>query len=347
MINENIIEQSLIDQLVCQGYRYYYGPNIAPYSENPQRENFASVILETQFKASLKKLNPTLPESARIEAYQKVINLGTDDIMENNERFHTFLTNGVTVEYTKDGNTKGINVSLMDVETPENNSFWVVNQLVVKENNNEKRFDVVVFVNGLPLVFIELKNATDEKATVRKAFTQIQNYKKAVPSIFYYNALCVISDGIDAKVSSVSAPFSRFLSWKSPEKKNHDTHTELQILAECMLDKKVLVELIRYCTVFEQEERKDEKTDLISQVKIKKVGAYHQYYAVQKAVQQTLRATHATNGDRKVGVVWHTQGSGKSLSMVFYCGQIITHPHMENPTIVMLTDRNDLDDQLF
>lgn len=347
MINENIIEQSLIDQLVCQGYRYYYGPNIAPYSENPQRENFASVILETQFKASLKKLNPTLPESARIEAYQKVINLGTDDIMENNERFHTFLTNGVTVEYTKDGNTKGINVSLMDVETPENNSFWVVNQLVVKENNNEKRFDVVVFVNGLPLVFIELKNATDEKATVRKAFTQLQNYKKAVPSIFYYNALCVISDGIDAKVSSVSAPFSRFLSWKSPKKIAHDTRTELQILTEYMLDKKVLVELIRYCTVFEQEERKDEKTGLISQVKIKKVGAYHQYYAVQKAVQQTLRATHATDGDRKVGVVWHTQGSGKSLSMVFYCGQIITHPHMENPTIVMLTDRNDLDDQLF
>ena len=347
MLTENTIEQSLIDQLVSQGYRYYYGPTIAPYSANPQRESFSSVILEAQFKASLKKLNPTLPESARVEAYQKVINLGTEDIMENNERFHTYLTNGVTVEYSKDGNTRGINVSLMDVENPGSNSFWVVNQLVVKENNNEKRFDVVVFVNGLPLVFIELKNATDEKATVRKAFTQIQNYKKAVPSIFYYNALCVISDGIDAKVSSVSAPFSRFLSWKCPEKITHDTRTELQILTECMLNKKVLVELIRYCTVFEQEERKDEKTGLISQVKIKKVGAYHQYYAVQKAVQQTLRATHATDGDRKVGVVWHTQGSGKSLSMVFYCGQIITHPQMENPTIVMLTDRNDLDDQLF
>lgn len=366
MLNESIIEQSLIDQLVGQGYQYFYGPNIAPYSPNPQRENFASVILETHFKASLKKLNPTLPESARIEAYQKVINLGTEDIMENNERFHTYLTNGVTVEYTKDGNTKGINVSLMDVEMPENNSFWVVNQLVVKENNNEKRFDVVVFVNGLPLVFIELKNATDEKATVRKAFTQLQNYKKAVPSIFYYNALCVISDGIDAKMSSVSAPFSRFLAWKRPIKEIATTTlaspeyllaaetspiygemTDLQTLAKYMLNKTTLVELIRYCTVFEQEERKDEKTGLISQVKIKKVGAYHQYYAVQKAVQETLRATHATDGDRKVGVVWHTQGSGKSLSMVFYCGQIITHPHMENPTIVMLTDRNDLDDQLF
>lgn len=346
-MNENTIEQSLIAQLVNQGYTYFYGPDIAPYSDNAQRENFASVILESHFKDCLKKLNPTIPESARAEAFQKVINLGTEDLMENNERFHNHLTNGVTVEYTKGENTIGIPVTLLDTENIENNSFWVVNQLVVKENNNEKRFDVVIYINGLPLVFIELKNATDEKATVNKAFTQIQNYKKAVPGIFYYNALCVISDGIDAKTSSVSAPFSRYLSWKSPEKIAHETRTELQILTEYMLNKKVLVELIRYCTVFEQEEKKDNKTGLISQVKIKKVGAYHQYYAVQKAVAQTLRATHATDGDRKVGVVWHTQGSGKSLSMVFYSGQIITHPQMENPTIVILTDRNDLDDQLF
>ena len=267
--------------------------------------------------------------------------------MENNERFHTLLTNGVTVEYTKDGRTKGINVNLLDVVNPENNSFWVVNQLVVKENNNEKRFDVVIFVNGLPLVFVELKSASDEKATTRKAYTQIQNYKKAIPSIFYYNAICVISDGIDATTSSVSAPFSRFLSWRTPKEIKNEVRTELQILTEYMLNKKTLVELIRYCTVFEQEEKKDDKTGLIFQVKIKKVAAYHQYYAVQKAVIQTLRATNNKEGDRKIGVVWHTQGSGKSLSMVFYSGQIITHPQMENPTIVMLTDRNDLDDQLF
>lgn len=346
-MTEDTIEQSLIDQLVGQGYTYYNGTDISPISEFPQRESFTSVLLENHFKASLKKLNPTLPESARVEAYQRVINLGTEDIMENNERFHTLLTNGVTVEYTKDGRTKGINVTLLDVVNPKKNSFWVVNQLVVKENNNEKRFDVVIYVNGLPLVFIELKSATDEKATIRKAYTQIQNYKKAVPSIFYYNAVCVISDGIEAKTSSVSAPFTRFLSWKAPKEIANDVRTELQILTEYMLAKKVLVELIRYCTVFENEEKKDEKTGLISQVKIKKVGAYHQYYAVQKAVEQTLRATHSKDGDRKVGVIWHTQGSGKSLSMVFYSGQIITHPQMENPTIVMLTDRNDLDDQLF
>ncbi|WP_430907035.1 type I restriction endonuclease subunit R [Maribacter sp. 2-571] len=349
MLNENAIEQSLIDQLVNQGYLYFNGTDISPVGDNPKRENFSSVLLKNHFKDSLKKLNPTLPESARLEAYQKVINLGTEEIMENNERFHTFLTNGVTVEYTKEGRTKGINVSLLDVENPDNNNFWVVNQLVVKENNNEKRFDVVIYVNGLPLVFIELKSATSEKATLRRAYNQIQNYKKAVPSIFYYNAICVISDGLDAATSSLSAPFSRYLSWQIPkeERNKSDKRTELQILTELMLNKKTLVELIQYCTVFEKEERKDERTGLISQRKIKKVSAYHQYYAVQKAVAQTLRATNSAEGDRKVGVVWHTQGSGKSLSMVFYCGQIVTHPQMENPTIVMLTDRNDLDDQLF
>ncbi|MCD8438235.1 type I restriction endonuclease subunit R [Tenacibaculum dicentrarchi] len=347
MLNENIVEQSFIDQLINQGYSYYNGTDISPISDNPQRENFSSVILEEHFKKSLKKLNPTLPATALNEAYQKVINLGTEDIMENNERFHTLLTNGVTVEYTKEGREKGINVYLLDAENIENNSFWVVNQLVVKENNNEKRFDVVIFINGLPLVFIELKSASDEKATLRKAYTQIQNYKKAVPSIFYYNSICVISDGIDATTSSVSAPFSRFLSWRTPEKIAGEVRTELQILTEYMLNKKTLVELIRYCTVFEQEEKKDAKTGLIFQVKIKKVAAYHQYYAVQKAVAQTLRATNDKEGDRKIGVVWHTQGSGKSLSMVFYSGQIITHPQMGNPTIVILTDRNDLDEQLF
>ena len=347
MVNENTIELSLIDQLVSQGYTYFNGTDISPIGENPQRESFSSVLLENQFKKSLKKLNPTLPESARVEAYQKVINLGTEDIMENNERFHTLLTNGVTVEYTKEGRTKGINVKLLDVKNPENNNFWVVNQLVVKENNNEKRFDVVIYINGLPLVFIELKSATSEKATLRRAYDQIQNYKKAVPSIFYYNAICVISDGIDAATSSVSAPFSRFLAWKAPKEEPNEVSTQLQILTEYMLNKKTLVELIRYCTVFEKEEKKNEETGIVSQIKIKKVAAYHQYYAVQKAVAQTLRATHSEDGDRKVGVVWHTQGSGKSLSMVFYSGQIITHPQMENPTIVILTDRNDLDDQLF
>lgn len=346
-MNENDIEQNLIDLLVAQGYEYFYGPDIAPYATNPQREGFSSVVLESHLRESLKRLNPDIPESARHEAYQHIINLGSQDLMANNEKFHNFLTDGVTVEYFKDGNTKGINVKLLDLENISNNSFWAVNQFVIKENNNEKRLDVVVFVNGLPLVVVELKNATDEKATLERAFTQIQNYKKVVPSIFYYNSLSIISDGIDARVSSISAPFSRYLAWKSPEKIENGKLPEMHIMAEKMLDKEVLLRLIRYNTVFEQEEKKDEKTGLLSVVKVKKIAAYHQYYAVEKAISETLRATHDRVGDRKIGVIWHTQGSGKSLSMVFYTGQIVVQPEMKNPTIVILTDRNDLDDQLF
>lgn len=346
-LNESDIEQSLINLLVTQGYEYFYGPNIAPYSANPQREGFDSVVLENHLKESLKRLNPDIPESARHEAYQHIVNLGSADLMANNEKFHNYLTNGITVEYFKDGNTQGIDVKLLELENVTRNSFWVVNQFVIKENNNEKRLDVVIFVNGLPLLVVELKSAIDEKATLERAFTQIQNYKKAVPSIFYYNSLCVISDGIDARVSSVSAPFSRYLAWKSPEKKENGIIPEMQIMVEKMLDKKVLLRLIRYNTVFEQEEKKDEKTGLLSVVKVKKIAAYHQYYAVEKALKETIRATHEHAGDRKIGVIWHTQGSGKSLSMVFYTGQIVVEPEMKNPTIVILTDRNDLDDQLF
>lgn len=346
-LTESQIEQILIDLLIAEGYQYFYGPDIAPYSANPQRESFSSVVLEKQLKESLRRLNPDIPESARHEAYQHIINLGSNDIMNNNEKFHNYLTDGITVEYFKDNNTIGINVKLIDLEDFSKNSFWVVNQLVVKENNWEKRLDAVIFVNGLPLIVIELKSAIDEKATLDRAFTQIQNYKKAVPSIFYYNTLCIISDGIDAKVSSVSAPYNRYLAWKSPQKDENNILPQMQILAQKMLDKEVLLRLIRYNTVFEQIEQKDTKTGLLSIVKIKKIAAYHQYYAVQKAVKETLRATNEQDGDRKIGVVWHTQGSGKSLSMVFYTGQIVVEPEMKNPTIVILTDRNDLDDQLF
>lgn len=346
-LTESYIEKSLIELLAAKGYKYFNGSDIGPYSRNPQRESFNSVVLEHHLKESLKRINPNLPESAIHEAYQHIINLGAADLMANNEKFHSYLTDGVTVEYFKDGNTKGINVKLIDLDNISKNSFWVVNQFVVKENNNEKRLDVVIFVNGLPLVIIEIKSATDEKATLEKAFTQLQNYKKAVPSIFYYNSLCVISDGIDARVSSVSAPYGRYLAWKSPNKSENGKLIEMQIMAERMLDKEVLLRLIRYNTVFEQEELKDEKTGLTSLVKIKKVAAYHQFYAVEKAVKETLRATDEQNGDRKIGIIWHTQGSGKSLSMVFYVGRIVIEPKMKNPTIVIITDRNDLDNQLF
>lgn len=338
-LTEDAIEQNLIDLLKSQGYAYAHGADL-------ERDGKDSVILESHFKTALKNLNSDLPESARVEAFQHVLHLGSNDIMTNNEKFHLMLTDGVTVEYFKQGETVGLQVKLVDFEQPENNDFLVVNQFVIKENNQSKRLDVVLFVNGLPLVVVELKSAISEKATLERAYTQIQNYKNAIPSIFYYNAFCVISDGVDARTSSVSAPYSRFLAWKSPEKKENGILPELQVLAERMLQKQVLLSLIRFNTVFESEEVKDEKTGVLSLVKIKKVAAYHQYYVVEKAVRETLRATE-TQGDRKVGVVWHTQGSGKSLSMVFYTGQLVAQRAMKNPTIVILTDRNDLDDQLF
>jgi len=372
-LNEDAIEQNLINLLKVQGYQYFYGPLIAPNGDDPQREGFDSVVLENLFKASLRKLNTELPESARVEAYQHVLHLGSNDIMTNNEKFHMMLTNGITVEYFKDGQSIGLQVKIIDFKNPENNNFSVVNQFVVKENNQSKRLDVVLFVNGLPLVVVELKSAINEKATLDKAYTQIQNYKTAVPSIFNYNALCVISDGIDARVSSISASYSRFLAWKSPDSKENDVLPELQIMTERMLKKEVLLKLIRFNTVFEPEEVKDDKTGLLSLVKVKKIAAYHQYYVVEKAIKSTLRAIktstsviYKTNkikekpeayglpsvreqskGDMKAGVVWHTQGSGKSLSMLFYTGQLVVEPAMKNPTIVVLTDRNDLDDQLF
>lgn len=383
-LNEDAIEQSLIDQLKTLGYDYYHGSDL-------ERESLGTVVLESAFKASLKKLNPNVPESARVEAFQQVMHLGVNDIMTNNESMHKILTDGVTVEYFKGGETFGLQVKLIDFENLEKNDFWVVNQFVIKENNQSKRLDVVLFVNGLPLVVVELKSAISEKATLERAYNQIQTYKSIVPSIFYYNALCIISDGLDARSSSLSAPLSRFLAWKSPIKEENGRVPELQVMTERMLQKSVLLKLIRFNTVFESEEVKDEKTGLLSLVKIKKIAAYHQYYLVEKAIKSTLRAlsrgggasapqnttvlgseldqggaeaplpmvredpaeyglesvSNQKVGDRRIGVVWHTQGSGKSLSMVFYAGQLVVEPAMKNPTIVVLTDRNDLDDQLF
>ena len=335
-INEHSIEQNLIELLKKQDYKYFHGSQI--------ERNLDSVILEEELKNSLKRLNPLLPQSARTEAYNQILHVGSSDMMASNEKFHNLLCEGVTVEYEKDGNTQGINVKLIDLDDIDSNDFLVVNQFIIKENNNEKRLDVVLFINGLPLVIIELKNALDEKATLYRAYTQIQNYKNAIPSIFYYNALTIISDGIDARVSSLTAPYSRYLAWKSPQKKENGVLPELQIMSEQMLKKDILLNLIRFNIVFEKDDIKDEKTGILSIVTIKKVAAYHQYYAIQKALQKTLEAL---GNSQKIGVVWHTQGSGKSLSMVFYTGQLVVNKDMKNPTIVILTDRNDLDEQLF
>jgi type I restriction enzyme R subunit len=288
----------------------------------------------------------------------------------NNETFHRLLTEGVKVSIQQDGSERGEIVWLVDFDNPGHNEFIVANQFTVIENNQNKRPDLVLFVNGLPLVVIELKNATDENATLQSAYQQICTYKHAIPGLFTYNALLIISDGLEAKAGSLSADFSRFMTWKVPDAHEGACHAplqiELEILINGMLNPKTLLDLVRHFVVFEKTRKEDSHSGVISIHTVKKIAAYHQYYAVNAAVASTLRAADAgaaframqdptgyglpgvaqqPKGDKKAGVVWHTQGSGKSLSMVFYTGKIVLA--LDNPTVVVITDRNDLDDQLF
>ena len=256
------------------------------------------------------------------------------------------LAEGVPVTVQKDGQERGERVWLVDFQNPENNVFFAINQFTVIERNQNKRPDVILFVNGLPLVVIELKNPADEHATIRKAYDQIQTYKTVIPSLFFYNAFCVISDGLEAKAGTISSAFSRFQTWKTIDgKKESSAHvSQLEVLIKGMLNKATLLDLIRNFIVFEKDKKIDTKTGLTQIETVKKIAAYHQYHAVNKAVEST-RLAATEKGNRKAGVVWHTQGSGKSLSMVFYAGKLIHN--LDNPTIVVITDRNDLDQQLF
>ena len=342
-MNESTIENLLIELLQAQGYSYQHGSETSPQATPQLRSSRDEVLLSPILKTQLKLINPTASDSALQEVYQKLTHLEGSDLISRNEQFHYRLRDGIKVESFSNGETINEQIFLVDTQHLEHNDFRVINQFTIKENNQEKRCDVVIFVNGLPLVLCELKNPLDEKADLQRAYTQIYNYQIAIPSLFHYNGLCVVSDGMLARVSTFPAPFSRYLAWKSGADKD-STSFEIETLATHMLAPSVLLDLILNYTVFETQEQKDQKTWQIFTVKLKKTAAYHQYYAVQKAVHATLQAV---NGDHKIGVVRHTQGSGKSLSMVFYAGKLITHPTLKNPTLLVITDRNDLDDQLF
>jgi type I restriction enzyme R subunit len=246
----------------------------------------------------------------------------------------------------QDGSDRGEIVWLVDFDRPENNEFLAVNQFTITENNQSKRPDLILFVNGLPLVVIELKNPANENSTIFSAFQQLQTYKQAISSFFACNELLVISDGLEARAGSLSAEFSRFMAWKSEDSRTAAERliSQLETLIAGMLNKRTLLDLVRSFIVFEQTKTEDPKTRLITISTVKKLAAYHQYHAVNKAVASTINAASA-KGSRKGGVVWHTQGSGKSLSMVFFTGKIVLA--LSNPTVVVITDRNDLDDQLF
>ena len=347
-ITEDNIESFTIEQLQQSGWEYIHGVSIAPGGQNQERETYEQVILVGRLRVAIARLNPNIPESYREQAIQKVLRIWSPDLLHNNETFHQLLVEKIRIPYQQDGYERSHEVALVDFSNIGNNQFLAVNQFTIVEGNQNKRPDVLLFVNGIPLVVIELKNAADEQATLRKAFDQVQTYKATIPGLFTFNAICVISDGMECKAGSVTAGFSRYMAWKTADGRKEASRfkPQLETLLTGMLNPATLLDLVRNFIVFEKTKKEDPKTGITQVVTEKKLAAYHQYYAVNKAVQSAFQAS-GIHGDKRGGVVWHTQGSGKSLSMVFFAGKLIVSPEMQNPTIVVLTDRNDLDDQLF
>ncbi|MBX7059622.1 MAG: type I restriction endonuclease subunit R [Leptospirales bacterium] len=378
-LTEASIEEWVIGLLAKQGYAFIHGPDIAPDSEADapfKRASFSDVLLTEVLARAVQRINPKLDADTCRDAMKQVERIASPDLIAGNEKFHRLLTEGVTVTRQDRGQERGELAMLVDFHNPKNNTFHVINQFTVVENNINKRPDVILFVNGIPLVVFELKSAVDANATITSAFQQLQTYKAQIPTLFTYNGFTVISDGLEARAGTISSGFSRFMVWKSKDgrKEASQLSTQLETLIVGMLNPETLLDLIRHFVVFEKSKREYRETGLVQVSTEKKLAAYHQYYAVNRAVESTLRAAGfkkvesrllntddieqhslALHGiqsgnprkykDRKGGVVWHTQGSGKSLTMVFYAGKIVQA--MKNPTILVITDRNDLDDQLF
>ena len=368
-ITESAIEDFTIEVLRQIGFQYMPGPDLAPDGSLPERASYEEVLLMGRVDAAVARINPKVPASARMDALRQIQRFNAPELIANNEAFHRLLTEGIPVSYPKDGHDRGDRVWLVDFVHPERNEYLAVNQFTVIEHGVNKRPDVVLFINGLPLVVLELKNAADEKATIHAAFKQLQTYKDTIPTLFTYNGLLIISDGLEARAGALSAGFSRFLAWKTADgvEEASPLVPQLETLIRGMLPPRILLDLLRHFIVFEKSKKEDLKTGIVTIETVKKLAAYHQYHAVNRAVDSTLRAVDLSGtgkwsrempeayglpstssqpaGDRKAGVVWHTQGSGKSLSMVFYAGKIVLQ--LDNPTLVVITDRNDLDDQLF
>jgi type I restriction enzyme R subunit len=360
---ESIVEDAALAWLESLGYAILHGPDIAVGEPTAERTdpNYRDVILEGRIRQALSQLNPKLLPEALEDAYRKLTRTDAPSLLERNRSFHRLLVDGVTVEYRrKDGSIGGAQARVIDFDDPDNNDWLAVNQFTVSDGKHTRRPDVVIFVNGLPLAVIELKNPADENATVWSAFQQLQTYQAQVPSLFSTNAALVVSDGVQARIGTLGAGKEWFKPWRTITGREDASAklTQLQVLLEGVFEKRRFLDLLRHFIVFE---------DLGGSKLVKKMAGYHQFHAVNAAVEETLRASippvdavreleghyesglrpGGAPGDRRVGVVWHTQGSGKSLTMAFYAGRMILHPVMANPTIVVLTDRNDLDDQLF
>ena len=341
IMTESEVEESCLEMLRELGYDVVYGPDISEGGPAEERK-YNEVVLINRLRNALKRINKSIPDDAIDEAIKKVLRTESQNPVVNNQDFHKSVVNGISVQFRrKDGSIKDELVWLFDFNNITNNEFLAVNQFTVVEERNNRRPDIVLFVNGLPLVLIELKNPADENATIWSAFNQFETYQKEIPSIFRFNEILVISDGLEARAGTLTSNKERFTPWKTINNKKMPTSVaQIEVLLKGMLNKETLLDLVRHFVVFEVDKDKKDGTLKIN----KKVAAYQQYNAVNKAIASTV---NATKKDKKAGIVWHTQGSGKSLTMVFYAGKMVLEPELENPTIVLLTDRNDLDDQLF
>ena len=348
---EDLLEEAAIEILQSLGYDYVFGPDISLGGDYEERLDYREVVLSNRVKDALFRINKGIPTEALEEAYRRIITFNSPMLEENNRSFHRLLTEGIDVSFAEDGNIRTKNVQIVDFseEGIKNNEFLVINQFTIIENE-ERRPDLLIFVNGIPLVIIELKSASDENVGIESAYNQIQTYKKDIPSLFNYNAFCILSDGINAKAGTITSNEERYMNWRSIDGKVVEplSNPQYEVMFGGMLQKHRLLDIIKNFILFQESsvDEKDENGKKLGDKKtiIKIMAAYHQYFAVKKAVEKTKEATKE-DGDRKIGVIWHTQGSGKSFSMVFYTAGLVRE--LNNPTIVVITDRNDLDDQLF
>lgn len=346
---EDLLEQAAIEILQELDYSYAFGPDIAYDGDTPERNNYKDVLLEQRVKDALFSINRHLPEEALEEAYRKIITFNSPVLVDNNKEFHKLLVEGIDVSFSKDGAIKTEKAYIIDFKNINKNDFLVVNQFTIVEKE-ERRPDLIIFVNGIPLVVIELKSASDENVGIEEAYNQIQTYKNDIPSLFNYNAFCILSDGINAKAGTITSNEERFMNWRSIDGETVESLDvpQYEVMLRGMLSKERLLDIVENFLLFQTSRKADYDSNGNKigdkAVNIKILAGYHQYFAVKKAVEKTKLAC-SENGDKKAGVIWHTQGSGKSFSMVFYAAQLVKH--LNNPTIVVLTDRNDLDDQLF
>ena len=337
-MTEDQLEQEALGWLAEVGYETRYGPDIAPDAENPERADYLQVLLPFRLREAIHRLNPDIPTAAKEDALKQVLDLGIPALLSANRQFHKLLVSGVPVQYQKDGETRGDFVRLIDWAHPTKNKWLAINQYSIKGPHHTRRPDIILFINGLPLVLIELKNPADENADIWKAYDQIQTYKAQIPDVFQYNELLIISDGSEARLGSLSANSERFMQWRTIDGVTLDPlgqFNELETLVRGLLAPATLLDYLRYFVLFE-----DDGT------LVKKIAGYHQFHAVRAAISQVVTASRP-GGTHKGGVVWHTQGSGKSITMTCFAARVMQDAAMENPTIVVITDRNDLDGQLF